>query len=174
MADCGHVRFNVVRNALYHEARQLVLERINRVFSLIIILLGTGAVLSVLTSWLPTELIGATVATIGALQLVFDFSRRACEHAHLKRAYYELLAEIDENPNATEEQCTSWHAKMVRLTAQEPPTLKALDAIAYNDAADALELPEDDRLIIPWYCRIFAHFWRFNGMRFNKIGEGKG
>ena len=173
MTNYEQVRFNVVRNAMYHEARQLWLERINRIFSLLVILLGTGAVISVVKNWLAPEYLGAAVAFIGALQLVFDFSRRAAEHAHLKRAYFDLLAEITEQTNADEERCAKWWADMVRITAQEPPVLKALDALAYNDAADALELPEEERLHVPWYAKLLAHVWRFNGMRFEKIGEHK-
>ncbi|KAF0674351.1 hypothetical protein, partial [Profundibacterium mesophilum] len=86
----------VLRNALYHTARRRALERINRSFNLLVLLLGAAAIgdlamrLGIDRIW-----IGAGVALIGALQLVFDFGRQARDHQTLQRDYYALLAEID-------------------------------------------------------------------------------
>ena len=169
--DMQLLRFNALRNALYHEARQLWLERINRLLNLLVIMLGAGAVMSVAESWLPVAWLGAAVSLAGALQLVFDFSGRACLHRHLRQRYYELLAEMDADPAPDDARRAHWWRQLGILAAQEPPTLKGLDALAYNDALDALEMAEQERLLVPWRVRLLAQFARFNGRRFAKQCE---
>ena len=98
LQDPQIVRFNILRNALYHTARRRSLERINRVFNFSIVVLGTAAFGGVVSKLdldnVTAEVIGAPIAVIGALQLVWDFGRQAREHQILQREYYHLLAAL--------------------------------------------------------------------------------
>ncbi|WP_146010351.1 hypothetical protein [Acidimangrovimonas sediminis] len=170
--DRENVRFNALRNALYHTARRRALERMNRVFNLAVILLGAAAIGDVLARFgIAQSWIGAAVALIGALQLVFDFGRQARDHQTLQRDYYSLLADIEAVPSANDEDCATWQSRLVRIAAEEPPMLRALDAKAYNDAIDALEFGRDQRLHVPLLHRILAAFVSFEGHDYRKLGE---
>ncbi|HFB98786.1 MAG TPA: hypothetical protein ENJ62_06570, partial [Bryobacterales bacterium] len=69
------LRFNVLRNALYHRERRRWLERTSRFLNLAVILLGTAAVADLLASSGFSTWIGIAVALTGSLQLVYDFGR---------------------------------------------------------------------------------------------------
>ena len=71
-------------------------------------------------------------------QLVFDFGGAARQHEFLQRRYYELLSEIETSDPDDRALERKWSAKLLTITADEPMTMRALDAIAYNKALDAI------------------------------------
>ena len=174
--DRNQLRFNVLRNALYHTMRRDWFERVNRVFNFAVIILGMSAVLGILATWgWSASWAGAAVAVVGALQLVFDFGRSARDHQHLQREYYHLLAEIEGNVTPKDIHLANWSAKMILITAEEPPVLRAADAKAYNEAIDATDnWGSGERLHIPFWRNICGHFISFNGYHFKKLSERKG
>ncbi|TPE45079.1 hypothetical protein [Amaricoccus solimangrovi] len=171
--DADNLRFNTLRNALYHTARRRHYEGVARYFNLFVILLGTAAVSDMLGVYGITQAqIGAAVAIVGALQLVFDFGRQARDHQVLQRDYYRLLAEIEADTEPTTESLAQWRGEMMLITADEPPVLRAVDAKAYNDALDASGVyPLTERLRIPWYQRLLGRFLSFEGFSYKKLSE---
>lgn len=171
--DRDNIRFNVLRNALYHTARRMHFERLNRLFNFAVVILGAGAMgdlfarVGVDVIW-----IGAAIAAIGALQLVFDFGRMARDHQQLQRDYYHLLAEIENAASDDPKLCAEWYAQMIRITADEPPMLRALDAKAFNDALDATEIyPRSERLVLKKRHLLFGWLFAFEGSDFSKTSE---
>ena len=166
------IRFNALRNALYHTARRRSFERWNRVFNFAVVALGAAAIadLTKLIGISPVFL-GAAVAMIGALQLVLDFGGAARTHQTLQREYYGLLGDIEEAEEATPDLLRHWEGKLMRITADEPPVLRALDAKAYNDAIDAVDWGEDQRLVLRWWHEVFSTVYPFDGMRFKTLAE---
>lgn len=162
-----NIRFNVLRNALYHTARRLKFERQARWINFLIILAGASAMSGVL-AWvgLPQSIAGAAAALLGAIQLVFDPMSAARTHQALQRDYYSLLAEIEAETEPDEQRVAQWYSRMVRITGDEPPTMRAVDAKAYNDALDALEMDEGLRLRIPIWHRPLQHYLTFEGYRY--------
>jgi len=151
-----------LRNALYHEARYRFLDGVNRCFNFMVILGGTGTAAQLAGNHPNVAiLLGGSVAAIGALQLVFDYAGRAYRHDTLKRRYYDLLADIDCELSPTHESCTQWKANISRISADEPPTKRALDAVADNQATSALLGGDRPRMkITMWQSltrQLFAH-----------------
>ncbi|ETW11089.1 hypothetical protein ATO8_18759 [Roseivivax marinus] len=169
-----NVRFNILRNALYHTARRRSLEQTNRVFNLLVVLLGAAAFSDLITRIGMTSVwVGAGVALIGALQLVFDFGRQARDHQVLQRDYYNLLAETEVVHEPTPQDASEWHARMIKITGDEPPVLRAIDAKAYNDAVGAMEIDPEQRLHIPRIDRFLGGFLAFEGRQYSKLVELK-
>ncbi len=169
------VRFNILRNAIYHTARRRSNERRNRGSNFVVLLLGTAAVGNATAgSPLAVEVIGAAVAVIGALQLVFDFGGQARDHQSLQKAYFDLLADAQASNDANAEQIADLQARMLRITAEEPPVLKAIDARAYNDAVDAMGLAQNQRLHIPLIDRLLGGVLAFDGRMYLKEEERSG
>ena len=171
--DADNIRFNALRNALYHTARRRHFERLGRWLNLAIILLGVAAIadplklIGVSAAW-----IGVAVALVGALQLVFDFSRQARDHQALQRDYYRLLAEIEATIVPDPSELSRWRGEMIRITADEPPVLRAIDAKAYNDAIEATGVfPQNERLAIPLVHRLFGGILPFEGHSYRKLSE---
>lgn len=175
MQTLEQLRVNVLRNALYHTARRRGLERTNRVFNFVIILAGTAVVSQIATDLPNGDVIaGVVVSTIGALQLVFDFGRQARDHQQLQREYYYLLADIEREESPDNKMLAEWQARQMQITADEPPTLRAIDAKAYNDAIDATEaFDEGERLIVPLTHRVLGAFIPFDGHRYRKLSENR-
>ncbi|WP_428700177.1 hypothetical protein [Stappia sp.] len=171
--DRDNIRFNVLRNALYHTARRMHFERLNRMFNFAVVILGAGAMGDVFAR-IGVDLIwiGAAIAAIGALQLVLDFGRMARDHQQLQRDYYHLLAEIESAASDDPKLCAEWYAQMIRITADEPPVLRALDAKAFNDALDATEIyPRSERLVLKPRHMLLGWLFAFEGSDFSKNSE---
>ena len=167
------VRFDVLRNALYHTARRRFFERWNRIFNFLVVMLGT-AVVADLTEFaaIPALYSGGAVAVIGTLQLVLDFGGQAREHQTRQREYYHLLADIESVLDPTDQQCAEWYSAMLRITANESPTYRVIDSEAHNDAIDAMDFfDQDERLVVPLWSKPFGSFFTFNGLNFRKIRE---
>jgi hypothetical protein len=171
--DRENIRFNVLRNALYHTARRRTFERWNRLFSFLVVVLGTAAAADAFAAFDVNQLwIGLAVAVIGALQLVLDFGGLARLHMTLQRDYYLLLADIEAKPEASARQCADWQGRMIRITADEPPLLRAIDAKAYNDALDATSVDASpERLHIPLLHRLLGGLVPLEGARYRKLAE---
>lgn len=156
------LRHMALRNALYHLARRRFLDGISRTFNLLIILGGTGTAAE-LSRGNPNIAfyLGGAIALVGALQLVFDYTGRARLHEILQRRYFSLMADVECAISPTSDQCARWYAEFTRAAADEPPTMRALDAIADNQATFALLGGDKPRLKVSrWQSltrQIFAH-----------------
>jgi hypothetical protein len=170
--DLETVRFNVLRNALYQTARRMSFERLNRWFSFFVIILGAAAMVELVTGFgVPAVLPSAMVTAIGALQLTFDFGGKARQHHDLQRQYYNLLADIEQTVDPDVAQIAHWYGSMIRIAGDEAPILRAIDAKAYNDAVDAMEMDRQLRLQIPWHHRVLQGVLTFEGHTYRKLSE---
>ncbi len=163
--DLADLRFVVLRNAIYHASRRRFLDTGNRALTFVVIAAGAGAVgdigqsLGVTAQWL------AAIATLaGALQLVFDLAGKARTHEFLQRRFYEVLAEIDEAGQPTEAQIAKWNAGLARLYAEEPPPMRALEAISHNAAKESLGAGR--RVRVEWWHTLLKQWWPFHGSEF--------
>lgn len=172
-ASRDSIRFNVLRNALYHTGMRMAYERWNRVFNFLVLLLGASAMADAFGRiGIHQVYIGAGVAVIGALQLVFDFGRSARDHQTLQRDYYRLLTEIEACPTDDEDRRARWWGQMIAIAGDEPPVLRARDAKAYNDALDSLDIHDQgERLVIPWYQRLLGSLVSYEGHHYRKRSE---
>jgi len=167
------VRFNVLRNALYHTARRYHYDLLSRGSDFVVLVLGTFAVGDLLKVYPDSQQwIGLAVALSAGLKLVFDFGGRARDHQALQRDYYRLLADIEASADPSPADEKRWLAEMTRIAGDEPPVLRAVDAKAYNDALDALgTYDRAERLLIPWPQRMLGGILPFEGYRYEKISE---
>lgn len=171
--DRDNIRFNVLRNALYHTARRLTYERWARWLNLVVVLLGAAAMGDLFAHFgLDRIWAGFGVAFAGAIQLVFDFNGAARDHQALQRDYYNLLADVEAAVDPDKEAIARFYSRMIRITGEERPTMKAVDARAYNDAIDATGIYlQNERLIVPWLHRVTANWIARSGYEYRKRAE---
>ncbi|MBT9370304.1 hypothetical protein [Rhizobium sp. CSW-27] len=172
-ADAVHgLRHTALRNALYHVARRGWLDGISRILNLAVIVGGTAYAADIAKgNTNATLLLGMITAVIGALQLVFDFGGRARDHQLLQKRYYDVLAAIEENRAPNLDDCARWKAELTRIYADEPPTLRALDAIADNQATAAIMGARKPRLHVTFYESMTRHIFMHNSGTFH-VNEG--
>jgi hypothetical protein len=164
-------RFDALRNAIYHTERRNFFDFLNRTFTFLVVVLGAGVagkaakLIHLEENWLELSIV-----VIASLQLVFDFASRARTHEFLQRRYYELLAEMEKGDLGSPGTREKWSAKLLTLAGEEPMTMRALDAIAYNKALAALESdPEalrQNRLRVTWLQRRLRHIFAFQAAEF--------
>lgn len=171
--DRDNIRFNVLRNALYHTARRLTYERWSRWLNFVVVILGAAAMGSLMEQFGFSSIwAGAGIAMAGSLQLVFDFSGAARDHQALQRDYYGLLADIEAAVDPDERQLAEFFSRMIRLAGDERPIMKAVDAKAYNDAIDATGIyPQEERLVIPFFHWLTANWLSYSGREYRKVRE---
>jgi hypothetical protein len=169
-------RFDALRNAIYHTSRGRFLEAVNRLFNFFVIVLGAAAVSKIAGKFeFGDGWIELGVVIIATVQLVFDFGGRASVHLYLQKRYYELLSEMETSKSDGEADRKRWSAKLLTIAADEPLPMRALDAIAYNTALDALLEDPDEitkyRLHVAWWQRRLRHIWPFAGRQFVSDSE---
>lgn len=135
------VKFDLLRNALYHSSRKRWLQFVSRLLNFVVIIAGAGALSDILpASVLPAVKAGCAAVTLlaGTLQLVWDFAGQAWTHDALQRRYWTLISEMEALGADVESEVSHLRAEMTKIFADEPPLMRAADAVAYNDAVDAL------------------------------------
>jgi hypothetical protein len=161
------LRFDALRNAIYHSSRRHFFDFWNRSLSFLVVAGGALAFADLGRRFhISQEMFAAVATTAGLLQLVFDFGSKARTHEFLQRRLYEMIAEMSETKEPTAEQLARWEATLNRVYAEEPPPMRALDAVAYNAAVDSLGRGAEHRIPIRWWQSLFRQFWPFNETAF--------
>jgi hypothetical protein len=138
-----------------------------------VVLGGTAAVAESLRQggyWIP-----ALIPTIaGTIDLVFDFSGKAAQHSRLQERSYNIVAEIEMAAEAPEAICRRGWAEIARICAQEPKTMRIVQALAYNDTKEGTQTNvKDELIVIPWWARISRHVFAHDGVDLLRAGEIK-
>lgn len=177
------IRFDALRNALYHTARRRICERWAQVMNFLVIIFGAATIGNFLGAIGIPSLTGVDHAVLtcsgvvfaGGASMVFDFAGRAAIHRQLQGDYYRLLSEIVRAGATGEGNAADFDAQLVAIYANEPPVMRAIDAKAYNDAldafGDAMGYSPKDRLIVPWLHSVFGQFCTFEGHEYHRYSE---
>jgi hypothetical protein len=164
------LRFDLLRNAIYHSSRSNFLDMCNRIFVFLAIMFGTTAAADLGSSRLhlsPAFL--STAAAISAtISLVGNFAVAARTHSYLQRRCYEMLSEVERLGEISESslpKLSDIRGQLTTIYGEEPPPMRALDAIAYNAACDSL-FDGKGRLLVSGWQSVFRHFYPYNGTDF--------
>lgn len=159
------LRFHALRNAYYHSARLRWFELQHRVLMFAIVLFGTAGVATLFGTG-GSGVLAALTALLASADLVLDLRGKAQLHDALKRRYYMLLAKLDEEPDASAAKLRRWNARIIRITAEEPVSYRAVDALARNEAIDTLGLDEDDKEVVTSAQYRWRHWSPYQGVTF--------
>lgn len=152
-----------LRNARYHEDRERFFARIHRTAMFVVVASGTATF-----AWIKAAPFLAGVTTLaGLLDLVFDISGKARLHASLRRRIYDILAQLEDTSRSLE----NLREQAVRIYADEPPCMHAVNIIAFNGAMEFLHRPKKYQYKIEWYQRFFRHVWSFASTDFKTYDE---
>ncbi|MBO0734685.1 MAG: hypothetical protein J2P49_10310 [Methylocapsa sp.] len=162
------LRFDLLRNAIYHTARRQFLDRCMRITNFFVIILGASAATDLMSRHVGAKWLAAAAAIVATLQLVADFAVSARDHGYLQRRCYELLSELESLEPNEEQKIASIRAKLTILYGEEPPQMRALDAIAYNAACDSIG-KSNARVKIDFLHSLLRHICPFNGTEFEYV-----
>lgn len=171
-----NIRFDLTSETAYHAIREQFFDRLHRFLTGVQVFLATGAV-AALVSWVPDAAIWlvAVAALAGVLLLVIDPAGAARDHRALRSRLHMIRATLEELPE-NEDLLRSARAQMVRVSADAPPGYRGVQAIAYNNAVNAMYRPEmarQHRYKIGVCRAFFANFIPMRGHEFAKENPPK-
>jgi hypothetical protein len=150
------LQIDLLRSIRYHEDREWFFAWIHRTAMAVVVIFGTAA----FASAAPKLILITTVA--GIIDLVWDVSGKARQHSVLRRRLYEIMAETEMETA----KLTRLRAQMIRVFADEPPNMHAVNMLAYNGAMEAYDRPKDERFKINWWRRLWRHVHPFSAAKF--------
>jgi hypothetical protein len=174
MTGIEKLRFEAIRNGRYHLARQGWYERWHRIAMFVVVIGGTAAIAeAVKTGDTPYAWIWALIPTVaGTVDLLFDFAGKSALHARLQERSYEIIEDIELAIDAPEATCRRGWASMARIWAQEPKTMRVVEALAYNDTKEGtLDDSKDELLVISPLHRAFRHVFAFDGLPMPRVKD---
>jgi hypothetical protein len=152
-----------LRNARYHEDRERFFARIHKIAMFVVVTSGTATF-----AWVKAAPILAGIITLaGLLDLVFDISGKARLHASLRRRIYDILAQLEDRTRSLD----NLREQAIRIYADEPPCMHAVNIIAFNGAMDFLHRPKIFKYQVRWYQRFLRHWCSFASTDFKTYGQ---
>lgn len=157
------IRRKCLCNMRYHMARESHLDGCHRWLMFFILVFGASALVDLFpdVGWVKPAA-GAAVATLAALDMVFDLSNRARGHALQRRRYSELLAKVERDPPTIAEA----DAELSILSGDEEPVYHALFAGCFNAAETMVFGDSEDHVLVPAWHKPLQNFLRFEGSHY--------
>lgn len=133
---------------------------------------GTAAAATALTE-LPNSYsiaFGFAVAVAGTIDLVLDLAGKARLHANIRSRLFGLLADLEICADS-EQELKQLRRRLTQLYGEEPPTMRALDALMWNQAAMSLGLDRvpGGQLKVDWFESMLRHLWAFHTKTFQPL-----
>jgi hypothetical protein len=159
------IEFSCIRNAAYHEDMEAFYARWHRIFMFVVVALGTASIGASLRLDSPYANIGTAIAVLaGLIDLLWDVDGNARRHSNLRRRCFDLLARLEANENLD-----GIKAEFVRIVADEPPAMHAVNALAFNAAVDAMGRPPGQKYKLDWSQTFFRHWIRYQPNQFSAV-----
>jgi hypothetical protein len=160
------VEFRCVRNAAYHEDREMHYARMHRFLMFVVVVVGTASIGASLAQENKVATIGTAAAVLaGLVDLLWNVDGMARLHSSLRRRCYDLLARLEAN-----EPVDGVRSEYVRIIADEPPAMHAVNALAFNAAVDALGRPRSQKYKLVLWKIWLRHWLRFQANEFPTVG----
>lgn len=162
-AEIAGLEFQLATEVAYHTGREAWFGGLQRLTLFINVALGAG----LLADYIDVKLAGFLVALASTLDVTFDFAGQARRHRDLRGRFSALAEEI------ADRRCDPLGVRrsMLRLNADAPPSYRAAEAIAYNQALAGLGRDKDYRLVVPIIQRLLRHCWPFGGTSYESIKD---
>lgn len=149
---------DVQRSIRYHRAREAFFQWYASIFSFLTLMLGSGVVVSLLSSAPKglTVFCGVAVAAMQAVELVFQVGQKARLHNGLASEFSAINRLMAKDPEMSLLQLNELSADILAIEAREPPIKRYLDLICHNQVANSIG--SDDKEPLSYVQRNFAHW----------------
>jgi hypothetical protein len=174
--ELDRLRFEATINGRYHTARQGWYEMMHRLCLFAVVLGGTAAIAATFRADGGYFWLAALVPTIaGTIDLVFDFAGKAALHSRLQERSYNVVADIELCADDPATLCRRGWAEIARICAQEPKTMRIVQALAFNDTKEGAEENVQDDLFqnIPLWRLVSRHVFAHDGFKLSRPSDAK-
>jgi len=158
----NQIRYPCLTNMDYHAAREGWLDQIHRWLMFVVIIAGASALVD---AWPGMKVAGPIIAALaGALDLTFDLSNRARNHAMIRRRYADILARATREPD----RLAALQCLLDEIGGDEEPAFSAQLALSDTRAQNQTygKIVHSCRPSLPY--RLFANLFRFPGHDFSR------
>jgi hypothetical protein len=167
LADPELLKFSLIRNAAYHDDREHFYALAHRLLMFLVVAVGTLSAGASMAAENRLATYGTLFAVLaGLIDIVWNVDGLAREHSTLRRRSYDLLARLEAG-----EPINVLRAEYVRILADEPPTMHAVNALAFNMAVDAMGRTKEQKYSLQLWQRLFRHLWPFRPSEFPTVGD---
>ncbi|MFJ5337893.1 MULTISPECIES: hypothetical protein [Pectobacterium] len=159
----NNLLFDVRRSVRYHNRRRAFYDRLDQISNMLTVMLGSTAIYGMLSESSKTvALIGLGLVTgLSAINLVLASSQRARMHFDLARRFVEL-EKLMIKAASSEEMLAEFIETRLTIEMDEPPVLRVLDALCYNEQVRSMGYPDSQLAKIGWLQRQLAPFVDWN------------
>ncbi|MEX2519062.1 MAG: hypothetical protein WD969_07015 [Paracoccaceae bacterium] len=151
--------FDLRRSARYHSARRGFFTRWSKLGSFISVLAGGSTIASILAEadpWISISA-AAVISIAQAAELVFDLSGKAMRHEGFYRDFVALEQRVElQGDDIDRAQLRELISDRLRLESGEPPILRWLDVLCYNELAGSMGFSGSLKRV-SWLQRQLAH-----------------
>lgn len=158
------LQISCTRNLRYHEDRERFLDRAHKVLILIIVSGGSSALTPLISIYPLNIAVPVTIMAAGIFDIILNFSKQIATHQIFRQRTLDLLIDIGTNS----ENFETLQSKADQIFNSAPPTMHAVNAIAYNNALRGLGRRRTSELYIGIYPRIFKHVFPFANTDFDR------
>jgi hypothetical protein len=157
--------FGVRRSVRYHVRRRQHFDRLDKFIKLFTTVGGIGTVVTLLaraSEWV-VMVYGALAGVFSTIDLVISTAEMARVHADLARDFIGLEKQmVLAGEKLTEAELAGFVARRLEIEAQEPPPLRVLDTICYNDLVRAMGYDKSHQKKVTALQKFFSPFfdWR--------------
>ena len=157
--------FDVRRSVRYHIRRQKFFRNCHRMVLFSSLIFGSVTVVALaeaIWAWplWAKALPAAFVSVIAGLDLVFGWTEKSWLHFDLARQFIKLERRmISGSADPDEELIRDVTDKRLKIEAAEPPVLRVLDTICYNEMKRAMGYKKDELIKVKMIQRWCAPFF---------------
>ena len=155
--------FGVRRSVRYHMRRRGVFERVGTIKNALNLVFGSVTIYGVLSHFGPEIPVAtaALVSILSALDLVIGSARMARLYHDLARRFIELERRMEmEGVEAVDaRRIADWTRERLAIEAEEPPVLRVLDTLCYNELARAMGYGQKHQAKVGFFQRLFAQVY---------------
>ena len=155
-------KFVVQCSVRYHMRRRRFFERWSTLSSALSVVFGSATVSTLLSADFQRVALwtAAAVTAVQILDLVIGTSRQAWIHGDLYRRFLDLEAKAT-LAEYTPAALAGLKASKMMIDAEEPPALRVLWHICYNEVMRSMGYEQSQLLRIPVLSRWLAHYLDF-------------
>ena len=157
--------FDVRRSVRYHTRRQKYYRNCHRIVLFSSLIFGSVTVaalaeaIGVWPLWVKASP-AAFVSVIAGLDLVFGWTEQSWLHSDLARQFIKLERRmISGSANLDEDLIRDVTIKRLKIEAAEPPVLRVLDTLCYNEMKRAMGHTKDEMIKVHIFQRLCAPFF---------------
>jgi len=157
--------FEIRSSIRYHNHRKRFFDSFHNVASFLTAISGTAIFMTILTEQSNPALqmvLAAVIAIFSTIDLVISSSAKSREYEDLSRRFIALEKKIMVAENPDSKFFKSVQAEKLSIEADEPPHLRILNAVCFNETITAMGLNKDEKVKIEWYQRLFKNFADLN------------